>query len=97
MNSIICNAIDNKEVLEFCYHGENRVIEPFCYGVSTSGNEVLRAFQISGYSDSGKSFGWKMFKVNEMKYIHDKGLKFNGKREHYNPNDKNMVEIFRRI
>lgn len=94
MNSIICNAIKNKQVLEFYYDGGIRVVEPFCYGISTAGNEVLRGFQIEGYSNSGNSFGWKLFKIDEMTSIRNKNMNFSGQRPYYNPNDKSMTEIF---
>jgi predicted DNA-binding transcriptional regulator YafY len=93
MNSTICNAIRNKQVLEFYYDGGSRLVEPFCHGVSTAGNEVLRGFQTGGYSKSGNSHTWKMFRVDEISSISIKNEKFTGNRPHYNPNDKGMTKI----
>lgn len=93
MNSTICNAITKKQVLEFYYDGGIRTVEPFCHGISTAGNEVLRGFQKGGYSESGNSHTWKMFKVDEITSISIKNEKFTGQRPNYNPNDKGMRQI----
>jgi hypothetical protein len=53
MNQEIIEAIENKNLVEFNYDGELRVIEPHCYGLSKKGIEVLRAYQVDGYSSSG--------------------------------------------
>lgn len=94
MNTTICNAIRNKQILEFNYDGGIRVVEPFCYGVSTAGFEVLRGFQTGGYSSSGNSLGWKLFRVDEISSIGNTTKKFDGNRPHYNPNDKQMTQIY---
>ena len=54
MNQEIIEAIENQNIIEFYYDGEFRAVEPHCYGVTTAGNEGLRAFQIGGYSSTGK-------------------------------------------
>lgn len=54
MNNQIIEAIENRNVIQFYYENELRVVEPHCYGMTTAGNEGLRAFQIDGYSSSGK-------------------------------------------
>lgn len=59
MNRAIVDAIQNSNILRFTYHGGTRIVEPFCYGTNKRGNEVLRAFQIEGVSESEESFGWK--------------------------------------
>ncbi len=42
MNSLICNAIANKNIIEFYYKGGIRLVEPHCYGIQkNSGNDVL--------------------------------------------------------
>lgn len=51
MNQIICEAIKSKRTLSLNYGGGARVVEPHCYGVSRSGEELLRAYQTSGHSN----------------------------------------------
>lgn len=38
MNQEIIEAIENKNLVEFNYDSELRVIEPHCYGLSKKGN-----------------------------------------------------------
>lgn len=89
----ICEAIEGRDVIQFQYDGGLRIVEPFCYGESSKGNLVLRGFQIDGFSSSGASTGWKLFKKDEMHDISLYGIKFTQIRPHYNPNDKGMVRI----
>lgn len=64
--SAICEAIQSRKVLRFYYDGGFRHVEPFCYGLGTSDNELLRAYQIDGASESNEFRGWKLFKVDEI-------------------------------
>ena len=89
----ICTAIKNKQLLEFYYEGGNRIVEPHCYGLTTAGNEGLRAFQVAGYSSSGK-MGWKMFdlaKADDIAILDDT---FSFPRSGYKRGDKGMANIY---
>ncbi|VVB91529.1 Uncharacterised protein [uncultured archaeon] len=46
MKPLICTAISSKKIISFYYNGGFRTLEPFCYGVSPAGIEVLRAYPI---------------------------------------------------
>jgi hypothetical protein len=61
MHKEIVAAIGNKSALKFTYDGEERIVEPQTYGLSTAGKEVLRAYQKSGGSRSGQSHIAKLF------------------------------------
>lgn len=93
MNFDICDAIKNRQVIQFYYDGGTRIVEPFCFGENSKGNLVLRGFQIGGYSSSGQSEAWKLFKVSDMSNISLEGHNFNQIRPFYNPNDKGMIRI----
>ena len=93
----ICNAIRNKEIIQFYYDGGIRIVEPFCYGKNHKGNMVLSGFQVDGYSSSGKAEGWKLFKIEEMKDISLTGKKFELIRPFYNPNDTRMSIIICKV
>ena len=98
MRKDICTAIDSKKVLSFFYNGGTRFVEPFCYGRHRSTDkEVLRGYQIGGYSESGESIGWKLFRVEEISKLMVTDRDFKGAREHYNPNDRVMKKIICRI
>ena len=92
MKNEICNAIRNKKIIEFIYDGENRIVEPHCYGITTKGNESIRAFQIDGYSSSGK-MGWKLYDLSKAKNIQvlEESFKI---RNDYKKGDKNMSRIY---
>lgn len=95
MNNEIINAIKNRNVIEFHYEGELRIVEPHCYGKTTAGNEGLRAYQIDGYSSSGK-MGWKMYdlgKADEIEVTEDTFELRSG----YKKGDKGMSIIYAEI
>ena len=96
MNTTIIEAIKNQVVIQFDYEGEPRIVEPHCYGETLAGNEGLRAFQIGGYSSSGK-MGWKMYDLSKASSIEVTDDTFNGPRPDYNPGDKGMSRIFTEI
>lgn len=92
MNKKIIEAINNMNVIEFSYDGESRTVEPHCYGVTTKGNEAIRAFQIGGFSSSGK-LGWKMYDLSKAEDIEVLEDTFDA-RDDYKKGDKGMSEIF---
>ncbi len=96
MNTMIENAITKRNLLHFEYEGGERIVEPHCYGITTAGNEGLRAFQIDGYSSSG-SMGWKMFDLNKADSIEVLDETFNGTRPGYKRGDRGMKKIFREL
>jgi hypothetical protein len=89
----ICDAIRNRMVIRFYYRGGIRVVEPHCHGISTEKNEVLRAYQIGGYSNSGQHVGWKLIVINKIHGIQPEGTTFIGNRHGYDPNDLSMSTI----
>ena len=94
MNSNICEAIKLKRKIQFYYEGGTRTVEPYCYGINAKGNEVLRAYQTSGYSQSGNPGGWRLFitaKINSLILLNDG---FDGNRSEYNPYEKQMTRIY---
>ena len=97
MNQNICFAIQAKRIIAFNYDGGLRKIEPYCYGLTKKGNEVLRAFQISGSSRSGNPIGWKLFTLSKISNLKILDETFHSIRRDYNPNDSVMSKIFCKI
>lgn len=95
MNTEIINAIRNQNVITFDYEGESRTVEPHCYGVTTKGNEAIRAYQIDGYSSSGK-MGWKLYDLSKADNIDILDETFDV-RDDYKKGDKGMSRIFAEI
>ncbi len=93
MNQLVCQAISQRRVVSFAYDGGTRVVEPHCHGISTAGNEVLRGFQVAGYSGSGNPIGWRLFQVSKIAGWHQTADTFIANRPGYNPRDRDMKTI----
>jgi len=94
MNQIICDAIYNRCVLKFTYHGHPRVVEPHAYGLSRALNEVIRCYQTDGTSRSGKVPDWKLIRVDQIESLTVTEEHFVGERDGYVKGDKGMSTIF---
>jgi len=97
MNSKIINAIENYQILEFYYDGGIRIVEPHCFGVTTKGNNGLRAFQIEGYSKSGETIGWKMFLLSDIISLVVSDQVFLEPRTGYKKGDRGMSNIYKEL
>jgi predicted DNA-binding transcriptional regulator YafY len=97
MNSTICSAIRSRRVVQFDYDGGLRTAEPFCHGASMDGHDLLRAYQTGGYSESGNSVGWRLFRVDRMNNLNITDESFSGNRPGYNPDDGAMVRVYCRL
>jgi hypothetical protein len=93
MNSELCAAIENLQIIELRYNGYSRTVEPHAYGRDKSGDEILRCYQFSGGSDSGEREGWKLLKVREIYSLHPTRSEF-PVRPNYKKGDKAMDFIF---
>lgn len=87
----LTNAIESQLIIEFHYDGEIRIVEPHCHGISAKGNHVLRAFQVDGYSSTGK-FGWKLYDMSKVPNITVSETIFEIRAD-YTKGDKGMVSI----
>ena len=103
------DAIDNKYQVIITYDSENggglgkRIIEPYVYGLSSSGNEVVRAYQFSGDSLRGTP-KWKLFRLDRIKsweptkkHFYKQPSEYGWNAENFNPNDLGMSNIINRV
>ena len=98
MNTVICEAIQERKILRFDYKGLERVVEPYAFGKDNKGNYKLRAYQIDGFSESGKPVGWKLFNVENISNIKILDENFEEIREEYNPyGDKHIPNIICKV
>lgn len=96
MNGPICVAIRTRHLLEFDYDGRPRLVEPYCHGLSRTG-EALRGIQVGGQSRStGFGFG-KLWLVSRMKNIRVIDRLFSVDDPNYNPDDSAMLSIHCRV
>jgi len=80
VNHDLVRAIVDKHLVEFVYKaGRTRIVEPHDYGIR-HGVESLLGFQISGESQSGASYGWKQFEVEQMHQLRVLERRFAGTR-----------------
>jgi len=94
MQAIICQAIKERKVLQFSYEGNIRIVEPFTLGNhKDTGNLVLSAFRIGGYSKSANEPQWRLYIVNEMQNLSSTNQRAMATRPGYNPNDSRMSTI----
>ena len=94
MNQTICNAILNRHVLKFTYHGHPRVVQPHAYGLSRKGKEVIRCYQTGGTSDSDTVPPWRLMEVAQIESLAVTEELFVGVRIGYEKGDKHMSTIF---
>lgn len=96
MRETILKAIEKQLLLELYYDGAIRIVEPHCYGLTTKGNEAIRAFQVGGYSSSGK-MGWKLYDLSKASSISLLDEKFNYPRDGYRSGDSAMSIIYTQL
>jgi len=94
MISQICDAIRNKNFLEFYYDGHFRKVEPHTLGVSKKGNDLLSAYQTSGGSKEGKVPDWKQFNLNKIERLNVLPETFSNPRSGYVRDDSRMTKIY---
>ncbi len=95
MNTTICDAIRDGEIIEFEYDGAIRIVEPFLYGNDAEGVAILRGYQIGGFNRlNDNSYTWDTYKVDEMSTVKFIGKKFDDKRAGYDPNDPAFTSIY---
>jgi hypothetical protein len=66
MNQDINDAIKNKKLIQFDYDSITRMVEPYCYGTTASGNEALRGYQTSGEKSK---MAWKLYDLTKASNI----------------------------
>jgi hypothetical protein len=94
----ICSAINSKKVIKFFYRGGIRFVEPFCCGLhKSSGKEVLRGYQVKGFSEFGEPYGWKLYPVNEISKLVITGDNIRSDRKSQNLDDPIIKKIICRI
>jgi predicted DNA-binding transcriptional regulator YafY len=65
-SSLIRQALAERRVIQFKYHGHLRIVEPHALGQATEGRAALLGWQVSGGSVSEPPPGWRTFVVAEI-------------------------------
>ena len=93
----ICDAISRRRLLQFNYNNHARVVEPHLLGRDRSEHDVLSAYLVRGFSESGQKPYWRKYRLTEMRLVVILDEDFPGPRKDYNPNDKRMSKIYCRL
>lgn len=92
MNQELVRAIEDKRRIRFQYHGTVRYAEPQCYGVGTSGRELLRVHQLRG-----GPVREPLFCVDEMTGLEVLDEAFTRPGPNFKRNDSAMRKIFAQL
>lgn len=93
---LICEAIRCKKLLQFSYGNHLRVVEPHILGKDSAGHDVLSAYIVRGYSESGKQPYWRFYLLSDLKALTRSTRPF-GPRKGYNPKDPRMMKVYCRL
>ena len=93
MEAIVIAAIKNKRVLSFFYDRTPRVVEPQTYGISTAGHPVLRGYQVTGGSKSGRTTGLRLYELAKMEGLRDTGIRFAQAQPQHQRKDSAMSRV----
>lgn len=85
IDEVICESINKMKLLEIHYKYEpKRIIEPHAYGLNKHYEKILNAYQISGFTNTGKIPNWRTFKIQYITKIMESNEYFEV-RSDYNP------------
>ena len=93
----IASAIQRRCKISAWYGGGLRTLEPHAIGIGGSGQYLLRAFQVSGYSRAGQQMGWKLLRVDEMSDVDCLDEPFLSPRPQYVRGDRHMQRILSQV
>lgn len=87
-------AIQNRNLVAFQYDGRGRVVIPAAFGIhATTGNEVLRGYQVEGKGNSRPVPFWDLFLTVKMSDVEILDSQFIEDPPFYSRNDKHMDPI----
>ena len=90
----ICQAIADRIVLQFTYDGHIRIVEPFTLGYhKDTGNLVLSAYRVGGYSKSHNEPPWRLYIVADIRDLLLTDREALSYRNGYNSRDSRMSRI----
>jgi hypothetical protein len=93
----ICEAIAGKNLLRFNYHNYDRIVEPHLLGRDKAGDDILSAYLVGGFTESGGSRHWRRYLVKEIRFLTKLKERFDHPRDGYNPCDPWVVTIHCRL
>lgn len=97
--ALICHAIEHRRMLRFNYDGGERYVVPHLCGLTAdTHNEILHAYQLSGYThQKGSLPEWRNFIVSKITDLSESGRAFHEPSPGYHPEALDMEEIYAKI
>lgn len=90
----IARAINSRVEIEFEYDGHRRVVQPAALGShATTGNYVLRGYQVAGSSSTRVPPLWDLFSVAKVQNLIVTDRKFDADPPGYARDDKHISPI----
>lgn len=89
---LLRQALAERRVVRFKYHGYERRVEPHAIGRVTEDRLALLGWQVSGGSASEPPPGWRTFFLNEIEALKLLGKKF-APRDDYRPETTKLKPI----
>ncbi|MBT1706594.1 hypothetical protein KK062_00085 [Fulvivirgaceae bacterium PWU5] len=95
-NVEILLAIQYRRVLSFHYEGFHRLVEPYCYGLSPTGTQVLWCFQHGG-GNATRTFDWLLVDLSHVRNIAIVDKHFSRLRDGYDRANIGIDRVFSQI
>lgn len=94
----IVGAINSRSLLEFQYDGHPRIVIPAACGLhATTGNEVVRGYQVRGSGNSRTVPYWDLFLTHKIFGLRVLNETFLALPPHYARDDKHISPIFAQL
>lgn len=94
MNIVLCDAIREQQLVRFIYAGYERVVEPYTYGLTRDGRELLMGWLVRGWSSSDPTPGWRTFYVDEMHDLAATAEPYAGRRAGYRGGGRRFEQVY---
>src|SRR6185437_7755985 len=94
MNIVLCDAIRERRLVRFVYAGYERIVEPYTYGTTREGRELLMGWLARGWSSSVTAPGWRTFHVDEMHDVAATAESFAGWRAGYRGGGRRFANVY---
>ena len=69
MERRLCSAIARRNPVSFTYEGERLTVFPHLFGVTSAGNDAIRAYLSQGISKTGDEPPWRIYRLDRMKRL----------------------------
>lgn len=87
----ICDFVRGGELVTFTYSGKSRTVQLGTHGHHRStGNELVRGYQVGGETSGGPLPSWKLFSVVKMGIVAGTGRKGSRLSDDFSPNDPDL-------